>query len=242
MAAPADQAATTGQQAAADAVAAQPQQPNVVVVVRVNSPGDDVITQTNTVTVDSSAANRSTTTQAKAPAASLLLGTALTPARRSRPQSPVAQPQENVPAPRALSQLAAVAQSTVTKPEAHAAPRQAPARRAPARRPSATPARQSSAAPAAMSRQQAAGATPRRAPLQHHATARGLTHRFLATAAALPGAVSPHSVVAGAARASSGDSDFAVAALAALVLGLLACAALAWRPRLRSASPPRLGG
>jgi len=59
----AGQQATTGQAANAAAAAVQPQQANVVIIIRINSPGDDVISQTNVVSVVAVAANQSSTTQ-----------------------------------------------------------------------------------------------------------------------------------------------------------------------------------
>ena len=58
-----DQQATTDQVANAAATAVQPQQSNVVIIIRVNSPGDDVVTQTNIVSVVATAANQSSTSQ-----------------------------------------------------------------------------------------------------------------------------------------------------------------------------------
>jgi hypothetical protein len=46
----------------------QPQQSNVVIIIRINSPGDDVISQTNVVSVVGVAANQSSTSQNPAPA------------------------------------------------------------------------------------------------------------------------------------------------------------------------------
>jgi hypothetical protein len=72
---PADDGATqTGQQAATDqaanaaAAAAQPQQSNVVIIIRINSPGDDVVSQTNVVSVAAVAANQGWTSQTPTPA------------------------------------------------------------------------------------------------------------------------------------------------------------------------------
>jgi hypothetical protein len=59
----ADQASTTDQTAGATAVATQNQPTNIVVIVRINSPGDDWISQTNTAVSDATAANTSVTKQ-----------------------------------------------------------------------------------------------------------------------------------------------------------------------------------
>jgi hypothetical protein len=80
--------AETGQQAATDqaanaaAAAVQPQQSNVVIIIRINSPGDDVISQTNVVSVVAAAANQSGITQNPASAG------AAAPATADSPQSP----------------------------------------------------------------------------------------------------------------------------------------------------------
>jgi hypothetical protein len=128
----ADQAAATAQEAAASAVAAQPEQPNVVVIVRINSPGDDIVTQTNTITVDSAAWNESKTTQTEAPAAAALLlshplehpSAAATTAARAAPKPARTEPAEPATAPR---QPAAVAAPRLTPPRQ---PRQAVERKA----------------------------------------------------------------------------------------------------------------
>jgi hypothetical protein len=64
----ASQQAATDQTANAAAAAVQPQQSNVVIIIRINSPGDDVISQTNVVSVVAVAANQSSTSQNPAPA------------------------------------------------------------------------------------------------------------------------------------------------------------------------------
>jgi hypothetical protein len=62
------QQAATDQAANAAAAAAQPQQGNVAIIIRINSPGDDVISQTNVVSVVAVAANQTSTSQNPAPA------------------------------------------------------------------------------------------------------------------------------------------------------------------------------
>jgi hypothetical protein len=66
-AAEAAQQATTDQAADAAASAVQPQQSNVVIIVRINSPGDDVVSQTNVVSVVAVGANQSSTDQDAGP-------------------------------------------------------------------------------------------------------------------------------------------------------------------------------
>jgi hypothetical protein len=58
-----DQQSTTDQTAVPTATAVQPQQSNVVIIIRVNSPGDDVVTQTNIVSVVAVGSNQSSTSQ-----------------------------------------------------------------------------------------------------------------------------------------------------------------------------------
>jgi hypothetical protein len=62
------QQAATDQAANAAAAAVEPQQSNVVIIIRINSPGDDAISQTNVVSVVGVAANQSSTSQNPAPA------------------------------------------------------------------------------------------------------------------------------------------------------------------------------
>ena len=62
------QQAATDQAANAAAAAVEPQQSNVVIIIRINSPGDDVVSQTNVVSVVGVAANQSSTSQNPAPA------------------------------------------------------------------------------------------------------------------------------------------------------------------------------
>jgi hypothetical protein len=71
----AGQQAATDQAANAAAAAVQPQQSNVVIIIRINSPGDDVISQTNVVSVVAAAANQSWTSQNPAPSVVAAPGT-----------------------------------------------------------------------------------------------------------------------------------------------------------------------
>jgi hypothetical protein len=61
------QQATSDQAANAAAAAVQPQQSNVVIIIRINSPGDDVVSQTNVVSVVAVGANQSSTAQSSGP-------------------------------------------------------------------------------------------------------------------------------------------------------------------------------
>ena len=61
------QQATSDQAANAAAAAVQPQQSNVVIIIRINSPGDDVVSQTNVISVVAVGANQSSTAQSSGP-------------------------------------------------------------------------------------------------------------------------------------------------------------------------------
>jgi hypothetical protein len=230
----ADQAAATGQDAAADAVAAQPQQPNVVVIVRINSPGDDFVTQTNTVTVDSSSSNQSTTTQAETPAAATLL--------LSRPTRAAAAAAPQQPAKSAPAGVANAARA----PNAAATPAAAPER-------AAAPAQRRATAP--RSAPQRARTVSVAAPRPSHQTRPSVRHSPAASPS--PPTPGPAGRAARIARggllalteplrdleapvapvdvSSSDEPGFALAALAALATGLLGWAAVVWLPRRRSA-------
>jgi hypothetical protein len=105
-----DQQAATDQASNAAAAAVEPQQSNVVIIIRVNSPGDDSVSQTNVVSVVGAAANQGSTTQQQgsstqdpAPAGSPASGTSdptrsqptggPTPPTDGQPQSSGAVPQ-----------------------------------------------------------------------------------------------------------------------------------------------------
>jgi hypothetical protein len=100
------QQATTDQAANAAAAAAQPQQSNVVIIIRINSPGDDVVSQTNVVSVVAVGANQGSTTQnpaavASAPETSAPATTAPSAAGTSAPVTadPTQSPSSAAPAP-----------------------------------------------------------------------------------------------------------------------------------------------
>ncbi|TML99653.1 MAG: hypothetical protein E6G02_14140 [Actinobacteria bacterium] len=69
------QQAATDQAANAAAAAVQPQQSNVVIIIRINSPGDDVVSQTNVVSVIAVGANQSSTSQNSGPPGTSAPGT-----------------------------------------------------------------------------------------------------------------------------------------------------------------------
>jgi hypothetical protein len=244
------QGAGTDQAASAGAAATASPQTNVVVVVRINSPGDDVITQTNGITVDATASNESSTSQDQAPAVSSPSGTLPSPVSQpgSAPASSDAQsesaaappnggPQSSQPkrVVRGRWMLAASASSSATPP----ALVQAPAAHAPKppdrTRSTAVAARDHSAAPARATRVAAAArglpahGTVLRDSNQGHAEAapaRALPARWFA-AAIRPVASAPI-----AAQTPAG-SDFTALTIAALLTGLVAWAALAWLPPSR---------
>jgi hypothetical protein len=145
--APADpaQQAATDQAANAAAAAVQPQQSNVVIIIRINSPGDDVISQTNTVSVVAVGANQGSTSQNPAPAAASGTGTtdpqassaaaAATPSTGAQPAQsasqvqPSSQPVDAVqqPSPQALRALSILAFSAGSNADAPAPEHQATA-------------------------------------------------------------------------------------------------------------------
>src|SRR5436190_22581619 len=112
------QDAATAQSAAADAAAAQPQQSNVVIIIRINSPGDDVVSQTNVVSVVAVGANQGSTTQ--------------------NPATGASAPETSAPATTAPL-------APGTSAPATAAPTQSPSSAAPAPLPDAQPAQSSNA-------------------------------------------------------------------------------------------------
>ena len=109
--------ATTDQTADAAAAAAQPQQSNVVIIIRINSPGDDVVSQTNVVSVVAVGANQGSTTQ--------------------NPATGASAPQTSAPTTAPLA--------PGTSAPATAAPAQSPSGAAPAPLPDAQPAQSSNA-------------------------------------------------------------------------------------------------
>ena len=129
MAAEAQQAATD-QAAKAAAAAVQPQQSNVVIIIRINSPGDDLVTQTNVVSVVAVGANQSSTSQNSAPPGASTAGTSdpspnpngadgqATPspnaAQQPPQQTPAQTPQQASPQP--PQQAAAQAPAAVERP------------------------------------------------------------------------------------------------------------------------------
>ena len=139
-----DQQSTTDQVAKAVATAVQPQQSNVVIIIRVNSPGDDVVTQTNIVSVVAVGANQSSTSQNSGPPGPPPAGTDANggssdpPGTDGQPAdggptggqaapSPGAAPQRSQPAPaQSAAPAPSTAQQPVEQPAQAAAPPQRP--------------------------------------------------------------------------------------------------------------------
>jgi len=137
------QQAATDQAADAAAAAVQPQQSNVVIIIRINSPGDDVISQTNTVSVVAVGANQGSTSQNPAPAAASGTGTTdpqassagaaatpssgVQPAQSASQEQPPSQPVDAVqhPSPQALRALSILAFSAGSTADAPAPEHQA---------------------------------------------------------------------------------------------------------------------
>lgn len=230
---PPDEAAATGQDADAGAIAEEPQQSNVVVIVRVNSPGDDVVSQGNVVAVDASATNRSSTTQLRARAASLLVAraAAVMEAQSARPQSSRGDPHSR---PGAGSARAAETPVGTNEHRRRASPQQVATATEPV--PSSRPRQVANAArgpddaPVADAVKPASrAASPRAA--RSHAGSVALVERLAAPEQPFgrTDAVAAPAVTVGASR----DSGLAVATFAALVAGTLAAAASACLPLRR---------
>src|SRR3954451_22784695 len=139
------QDAVTDQTSSATGTVAQPDQSNVIVIIRINSPGDDVVSPTNVIAVGATSTNDSTTNQEQAagtaPAAAAAQADDTTPTVSAAPASQPAahaEQNENERAPAGKVILAAYGPASVsTRAEAPA--------RAPAGR-HAEPARRSGAA------------------------------------------------------------------------------------------------
>jgi hypothetical protein len=97
-AASSDQQAATDQDASANSAAVQPQQSNVVIIIRINSPGDDVVSQTNVVSVVAVGANQSSTAQGiPAPEDASATG-AVDPSGQAEASAPQSAPQSTTQA------------------------------------------------------------------------------------------------------------------------------------------------
>jgi hypothetical protein len=133
------QTASTVQQAIDSATATQEGAQNIVVIVRINSPGDDRITQANVAAANSSAANSSWTSQAMPSASKPSLAAPRAKARRRAAAHPRTETAAAVPRPLQSPPSAApqpVAESAAPTPSpASTAPAAAPALHATKTRP-----------------------------------------------------------------------------------------------------------
>ena len=251
------QDSVTDQTSSATATAAHPEQSNVVVIIRINSPGDDNVSQTNVIAVGASSANESSTNQDQsagispapaatsvddsAPPVSAAPASAQTLSPQQQPtalQQPAAQ-QQAAPAVAGRGQviLAAYGRSSAGPRSDAAAP--APRNRHVAARPSVKPAVAEVRAPSS----QAPAVAPQGSPRAPHAAslARADRHpgpsagatRHQRLASRLGGGGRTAAATALAADPAKG-SDFGDFALAALLAGIAACALLAYLPRGRS--------
>jgi hypothetical protein len=124
--------ASTDQQATADATATQDAAGNIVVVVRINSPGNNgPVSQTNASVADSQAQNSSGTTQAPAAAAPAptsapanAAATSTRPAPRPDP-APPARPRQEAVAPAAPTSVSPATSSLASQSSGATAPRAA---------------------------------------------------------------------------------------------------------------------
>lgn len=210
------QQAATGQTAAANASASGVQQTNVVVVVRVNSPGNDSVAQTNVVNVGASSGNSARTAQG----------------RGEDPMGPAVQAPTRA---RRILLAAAVRTSSADPPAAsRPAPHAGTAREAAAR-----------AAPGASLQPHVSPSGERQQAASHAVTRRAGATPAARTAAASPvvPAGLAHGIAAGARLARDaaadarpqGGTNLGLLTVAALMTGLLGWTALTWAgaPALR---------
>ena len=246
------QDSVTDQTSSAIGTVSHPDQSNVVVIIRINSPGDDNVSQTNVISVDATSANGSSTNQdqsagtSPAPAAPLV--DAATPSVSAAPASaPVAaSPQPNSSAqqadPPAVAGrgkviLAAYGRSSAG-PRPDAAPassnrhlKAAPRSVEPAVAETETPSSPAPAvAPQAPPRAQHAASLARAD--RHPGPSAGAT-RHQRLASWLGGGGRTAAATALAADPAKG-SDFGDFALAALLAGIAVCALFVYLPRVRN--------
>lgn len=250
------QDAVTDQTSSATATVADPDQSNLVVIIRINSPGDDVVSQTNVISVGATSANGSSTNQdqsagaSPAPAAALVEGSAapVGAAPASAPASaPAASPQpvastqqDDAPAvaDRGKVILAAYGRSSAGPQPDAAAPAPRNRQVEPASR-GAEPARAEARAPSSS----APVVAPQASPHATHAASLARVDRHPASSAGATPQQRLSSSLGGGGRTAAATalaadpakgSDFGDFALAALVAGIAACALFAYLPRLRN--------
>ena len=268
------QQATSDQAANAAAAAVQPQQSNVVIIIRINSPGDDVVSQTNVVSVVAVGANQSSTAQNSGPptaspsGATDPIGASAQGTDGQAAQSPSAaqaQQQQGQPAqvpgavqhpahsslalqlqrpePIALAILLSSASSNAswTAPKSQGG---SPTTSANRLRRGGDRGRSGASASRTLASQQSAGPSGNSTPLAKTRGAARSTGAHDSAAGATLEAVRDHlgslfsrtrlappSQIA--ANAASGGPNFALATLAALLVGLLGWGALTWLPSTR---------
>ena len=276
------QQATSDQAANAAAAAVQPQQSNVVIIIRINSPGDDVVSQTNVVSVVAVGANQSSTAQSSGPptaspsGATNPIGASAQGTDGQAAQSPsAAQAQQQQgqpaqvpgavqhpahsslalqlqrPAPSALAILLSSASSNAswTAPKSQGG---SPTTSANRLRRGGDRGRSGASASRTLASQQSAGPSGNSTPVAKTGGAARSTGAHDSAAGATLEAVRDHlgslfsrtrlappSQIA--ANAASGGPNFALATLAALLVGLLGWGALTWLPSTRR-SPWRGAG
>ena len=246
------QDAVTDQTSSATATVADPDQSNLVVIIRINSPGDDVVSQTNVISVGATSANGSSTNQdqsagaSPAPAAALVEGSAA-PVGAAPASAPAASPQpvpstqqDDAPAvaDRGKVILAAYGRSSAGPQPDAAAPAPRNRQVEPASR-GAEPARAEARAPSSS----APVVAPQASPHATHAASLARVDRHPASSAGATPQQRLSSSLGGGGRTAAATalaadpakgSDFGDFALAALVAGIAACALFAYLPRLRN--------
>jgi plasmid stability protein len=238
------QDAVTDQTSSATATVAHPDQSNVVVIIRINSPGDDIVSPTNVIAVGATSANDSATNQEQAagaaPAAAAAQTEDTTPTVGASPASvPAADARhdESEPAPAGKAILASYAPASVS-PSATASSATPANHHAQPVHPSGGTARTVATTPIAQTPAKLAAHTSAR-PAQAVTTARAARH-----ASSTAGRVRQQlaKVLGGGRTAAAtalaadpaGESDLGDFALAAVLAGLAACVAIAFLPRARN--------
>ena len=277
------QQATSDQAANAAAAAVQPQQSNVVIIIRINSPGDDVVSQTNVISVVAVGANQSSTAQSSGPptaspsGATNPIGASAQGTDGQAAQSPSAaqaqQQQQGQPAQvpgavqhpahsslalqlqRPESSALAILLSSASSNASWTAPKSqggSPTTSANRLRRGGDRGRSGASASRTLASLQSAGPSGNSTPLAKTRGAARSTGAHDSAAGATLEAVRDHlgslfsrtrlappSQIA--ANAASGGPNFALATLAALLVGLLGWGALTWLPSTRR-SPWRGAG
>ena len=249
------QDSVTDQTSSATGTVSHPDQSNVVVIIRINSPGDDNVSQTNVISVDATSANGSSTNQdqsagtSPAPAAPLV--DAATPSVSAAPASaPAVSPQPTSPQPEPTAEqddappvagrgkviLAAYGRSSAgPRPDAAPAPSNRHGKVARSVEPAAAEVRAPSS--------QAPAVAPQAPPRAQHAASLARADRHPGPSAGATRHQGLGSWLGGGGRTAAATalaadpakgSDFGDFALAALLAGIAACALFAYLPRVRN--------